>query len=219
MVKTVIDITGQVFGTRTVINLNRTDGHRSYWNLQCSCGAVSVVRGDSVKSTKACKACAVSKTNTRHGMSHSPTHRSWLAMLQRCDNPNTRNYPRYGGRGITVCQEWRTFEVFLKDMGERPDGMTIDRIDVNGNYEPSNCRWANYKTQTNNRAVTRMIAANGQTLPLTEWSALIGIKPITLEKRIKAGWTDHDTINTPLISKQESGARSWAARSERSRTF
>lgn len=219
MGRPLIDIIGQTFGTRTVLSLNRTEKRGSFWNLQCSCGAVSVVRRDSIAATKACKSCAVSETNTRHGMSNTPTHRSWLAMLQRCDNPNTRDYSRYGGRGVTVCQEWRTFEVFLKDMGERPDGMTIDRIDVNGNYEPSNCRWASYKTQTNNRAVTRMVAANGQTLPLTEWSALIGIKPITLEKRIKAGWTDHDTINTPVMTSEESGARSWAARSKGSRAL
>jgi hypothetical protein len=202
-----IDITGQVFGTRTVLGLNRTEKRGSFWNLKCSCGAVSVVRRDSIATTKACKACAVSENNTRHGMSHTPTHRSWLAMLQRCDNPNTRDYSRYGGRGISICEDWRTFENFLRDMGERPDGTTIDRIDCNGNYEPSNCRWATHRAQTNNRNVTRMITANGETMALTDWSRKIGIKPITLEKRIKSGWSDDDAINTPTMTIQQSGAR------------
>jgi hypothetical protein len=133
-------------------------------------------------------------------------------MIQRCTNPNTREYVRYGGRGISICEDWLVFENFMRDMGERPDGSSIDRIDNDGNYEPSNCRWATQKTQTNNRSVTRMITANGQTLPLTEWSALIGVKPITLEKRVKAGWSDHDVINTPIMTSQESGARSWEVR-------
>lgn len=214
-----IDITGQVFGTRTVLGLNRTDSRSSYWDVQCSCGDVSVVSRSCIQATSTCRSCASSKTNKRHGMSNTPLHQTWSSMIQRCTNPSARGYARYGGRGISICEEWLVFENFARDMGDRPNGASIDRIDNDGNYEPSNCRWATRKIQINNRAVTRMITANGQTLPLTEWSTLIGIKPITLEKRIKAGWTDHDTINTPLIPKQESGARSWAARSERSRAL
>lgn len=211
-----IDITGQVFGTRTVLGLNRTEKRGSFWNLKCSCGAVSVVRRDSIATTKACKACAVSENNTRHGMSNTPTHQSWAGMFQRCNNPKSKGFARYGGRGISICEDWLVFENFMRDMGERPDGTSIDRIDNDGNYEPSNCRWATQKTQTNNRSVTRTITANGQTLPLTEWSALIGVKPITLEKRVKAGWSDHDVINTPIMTSEESGARSWEVRCSRS---
>jgi hypothetical protein len=214
-----IDITGQVFGTRTVLGLNRTDSRSSYWDVQCSCGAVSVVSRSCIQATSTCRSCASSKTNKRHGMSNTPLHRTWSAMIQRCTNPNTREYVRYGGRGISICEDWLVFENFMRDMGERPDGTSIDRIDNDGNYEPSNCRWATQKTQTNNRSVTRMITANSQTLPLTEWSALIGVKPITLEKRVKAGWSDHDVINTPIMTSQESGARSWEVRCSRSSTL
>lgn len=145
-------------------------------------------------------------------MSNTATHRSWSGMFQRCYNSKVREYPMYGGRGISVCQDWHVFENFLKDMGERPEGKSIDRIDVNGNYEPSNCRWASARVQTNNRRNTRMITANGKTMALTDWSREIGLKSITLEKRIKAGWSDHDTINTPLVSKMQSGMRSGIAR-------
>lgn len=89
--------------------------------------------------------------STTHGLAGSPTYRSWAHMLGRCRNPTDAKYANYGGRGITVCERWLRFENFLADMGERPAGLTLDRIDNDGNYEPGNCRWATMKEQQNNK--------------------------------------------------------------------
>ena len=95
-------------------------------------------------------------SSLKHGMVDTPEYNSWRAMRKRCVNPNEENYKWYGGRGISVCSEWMTsFQNFYSDMGERPEGMTLDRIDPDGNYEPSNCRWSDYKTQTRNRRMNR----------------------------------------------------------------
>lgn len=147
---------------------NGTAGFRRAWNCKCVCGTKSVVTEYSLqkRTSVRCRKCSsklasagAAKALTKHGHapfgSHgrqpTPTYRSWYAMIQRTRNPNVRHYDNYGGRGITVCEEWKDFRNFLADMGERPDGMTMDRIDVDGNYEKSNCRWADLKTQARNK--------------------------------------------------------------------
>src|SRR5690349_13055815 len=97
---------------------------------------------------------------TTHGMSHTPTYRVWQAMIRRCSSPNDKTRNLYGGRGIQVCERWRDFANFYRDMGPRPDGLTLDRINVDGNYEPGNCRWATYSEQNRNRRPT-LVCKNG----------------------------------------------------------
>jgi predicted Zn-ribbon and HTH transcriptional regulator len=110
-------------------------------------------------------------------------------MIQRCTNPNNNGYGTYGGRGIKVCDDWRRFKNFLRDMGVRPDGLSIDRIDSNGNYEPSNCRWSTNKEQGTNKSSNTFIEYQGVTKTITDWAAHIGVKPITLNQRLIRGWT------------------------------
>jgi hypothetical protein len=118
-------------------------------------------------------------------------------MKQRCLNPNEPRYYDYGGRGIKVCDEWLTFEGFYADMGERPEGTTIDRIDVNGDYEKSNCRWATRVVQDSNRRVTVNLTYKGLTLSAAEWNTKMGFNNNVVSSRIKMGWSVEKTMETP----------------------
>lgn len=158
-----VDITGMRFGRLVAlshISVFERDRRRIYWKCLCNCGKSKLVSPDSLRRgvSQSCGCKQREETSLRrctHG--HTPvsgwsaTYKTWTIMLQRCSNPNHMNYKYYGGRGISVCAHWHKFENFLADMGERPAGLSIDRIDVNGNYEPSNCRWVDQKTQVNNR--------------------------------------------------------------------
>jgi hypothetical protein len=125
----------------------------------------------------------------QHGLRNSPTYSSWLKMRGRCNDPKNNRYMRYGGRGIKVCDAWNnSFCAFFKDMGERPDGMTLDRIDVNKDYELENCRWATEAVQK--RDSQKLITFNGQTKSITEWATYLGIRQSALSMRLgKYGWS------------------------------
>ena len=126
----------------------------------------------------------------------SPLYNSYRAMLERCYNKNSDKYPNYGGRGITVCEEWQTFPAFEKwayENGWAP-GLTIDRIQVNGNYEPSNCRWADTDTQANNKQDTRLYTYKGETKSMKQWAKASGISYYTLRNRLDRGWTIADAL-------------------------
>lgn len=118
------------------------------------------------------------------------TYTSWQAMLERCGNPKFFAYERYGGRGIKVCDRWKSFVNFLADMGERPDGKTLDRYpDNNGNYEPGNCRWATRKEQSQNTSSTKFLTLDGETLSLSEWGRRWRVNHQTITKLLLRGMT------------------------------
>lgn len=127
---------------------------------------------------------------SRHGMIHRSEYGIWYQMIQRCTNPRTLNFERYGGRGITVCERWRVFVNFFADMGERPSPQhSIDRIDNNGNYEPGNVRWASTKQQSLNSSRNVWLTHDGETRTVCQWAAHIGINKETLRERLQRGWS------------------------------
>lgn len=156
------DLTGRVFGRLTVVSYSHTHKtpsgqSKASWLCQCECGNQLVVKSQPLKigNTSSCGCLRNELTGNRsrtHGMTGTPTYETWRGMRERCERPDNHRYSSYGGRGIKVCDRWmNSFENFLADMGERPDGMTLDRIDVNGNYEPGNCKWATDAEQRMNK--------------------------------------------------------------------
>ena len=194
------DLTGRTFGRWTVVGYLETDRYyRRKWSCQCSCGNPGSVFGSALLSG-ASLSCgclqreAVRAAHLRHGHAQrntdSPEYTAWLHMRGRCGNPKEKFYKRYGGRGIRVCERWQnSFENFLADMGSRPPGMTLERKNNDGNYEPSNCVWASRDAQALNTSTVRKITFGGETLSLRGWAIRRGISRSTLQKRLDLGWT------------------------------
>lgn len=137
-----------------------------------------------------------------HGLSTERVYAIWCGMWTRCTNPNRDGWPDYGGRGITVCDRWRSFENFLQDMGQPPPGHSIDRIDVNGNYEPTNCRWATRAVQARNSRRTRLFTYQGETLPMKDWAARVGMSYWSLRWRLDDGWPIEQALTKPMRRRE-----------------
>lgn len=176
------NILNEKFGKLTALKLSHIS-KSAFWECLCECGKYCIIAGYRLRNgtTKSC-GCIVS---TQKGMSKSASYRSWRSMIQRCYDEKVSHYKRYGAKGIKVCDEWKnSFQNFLEDMGERPKGKTLDRIDPNGNYETDNCRWCTPKQQGNNKNTNFFIECFNKTQTLTEWADEYSIKWSTLRKRI-----------------------------------
>lgn len=180
-----VNLAGQRFGNYLAVDY----AGRSSWNCICDCGAQRVVLTSNLRKghSASCGCMKAEKSRaaaTRHGLADTPVHRCWMSMRQRCQNPNDSAYENYGGRGIKVCERWTVFENFLADMGPMPPGYEIERDDVNGNYEPGNCRWATKKEQANNTRRNRLLTYQGRTQTLSQWAEDLGLKMHTLYRRV-----------------------------------
>ena len=189
-----IELTGAKFGKLTVLKKAGINKHRqTIWQCICDCGENTKTTTYYLRSGHTTSCGCVQKNmlgnNTRkHGMSGTKTYSVWQHMLRRCLDSKDKCYESYAARGITVCKRWLTFENFLADMGERPAGLSIDRKNNNGNYEPGNCRWATPKEQSRNTRTNRSVTYNGKTQCVSEWAEELGISMNTIKSRIKYKW-------------------------------
>ncbi len=214
-----LQLAGQKFDMLTPLEIVGHYNRKMLWRCRCDCGQHVDVPASAIRSGSR-TSCGCKKRLPRgprspefaermriasatHGMSGTPAWHSWQAMRSRCLNPTDKDYRNYGARGITVCDIWSDFSVFLRDMGERPAGTTIDRIDVNGNYEPGNCRWATPAQQGRNTRVNVQVTFNGKTQCVAEWAEEVGLERKTLEYRIRIGWTPERALTTPSLIKRK----------------
>lgn len=187
------DLTGREFGRWTVLyRIENTRHNKAQWWCRCDCGTEkSVVGADLLSDGSTSCGCfndeCAGHRFRKHGLWGTPTHRTWLNMIQRCTNPKLPGYKNYGGRGITITAQWRGrtgFETFLKDKGERPPGMTLERKDNNGNYTVENTKWATRKEQSNNQRSNRYLTLNNRTERLSTWATEKGLALPLLYNRL-----------------------------------
>ena len=199
------DLVGQRFGRLLVLGYvgRMVNGRHSIWLCGCDCGQEKeILRSALIQGrTKSCgclQSELASKTastmNVTHGDSGSVEHLAWRNMLTRCYYDKCDHYGAYGGRGITVCNRWRSYENFLADLGRKPDGFTLERIDTNKSYEPSNCKWATWHDQHRNRRSNHNITINGETMILTDWCRRYGKNISTVSGRLSRGWSELDAL-------------------------
>lgn len=183
------------------------------WNCLCDCGNSIVARGANLvnNTTKSC-GCLKNEMLAKAGESSRyqktldvyrqgkiiPSYYIWHSMMTRCYEPKYKKFHDYGGRGITVCDRWHEYKNFLADMGEPPEGLTIERTDNNGNYSPENCKWATDTEQGRNKRNNRLLTYKGETKCVTAWAEELDVNPKTLYTRVYLGWTDEQVLGTPL---------------------
>ena len=205
-VSKVIPMTGRTFGRLTVVGLYDIRDNQRRYMCKCVCGNETVVYGSNLRggTTKSCS-CLTKEPYIRgrmtHGLKNNRSYNTWVAMIARCSDARNADYRDYGGRGIKVCNRWRDSVIaFVEDMGERPRGMSIDRIDNNGDYTPTNCRWGTAGEQSRNKRNTITVMYGGESKCLKDWALdkRSVVKYTTLYARItKHGWDIGAALTTP----------------------
>lgn len=200
------DLTGLKFGRWTVKGLDPKSGKRKYWFCVCDCGNEASVIAYGLRHGKSVSCGCFnreqsSKKHTQHGMYKHPAFQTWRRIRRRCEYEGDVSYPEYGGRGIKVCDEWHAFEAFWRDMGSTwAPGLSIDRKDPNGHYEPGNCRWATPKEQANNRRAHRLIHTPRGWMNISQAAEAFGINRSTIMRRLRDGWSKKDVLQPAQFS-------------------
>lgn len=196
---------GDKYGRLILLETFVESGRRK-WLCRCDCGTEKVILQQSLLTgnTKSC-GCLQMQARFSHGGCYLSEYGIWLGMKARCYRATSRGYEHYGGRGIIVCERWRnSFENFFEDMGSRPSkNHSLDRIRVNGNYEPANCRWATSSEQHNNKRDNRLITFSGETLTETQWRRKLGFGRGLIRQRLENGWSVEKALTTPSQIKGE----------------
>ena len=206
------NLEGKKFNRLLVIRKVDVGKPMTYYECQCDCGNLHIANGAMIKSGNI-KSCGclqkeiLSRSSKTHGFSKTRLYKVWQGMINRCRNPKHEYYSYYGGRGIEVCNEWKKdFLVFRKwslengyDENAEFSECTLDRIDNNGNYEPSNCRWVSMKEQSRNKSTTSYAEIDGITKSVIEWAEEFGINPRLLSDRLKAGWKTKSELSKPPV--------------------
>ncbi len=195
------DLLGQRFGRLVVeaIDTEKTKD-RWLWLCRCDCGATVKVgtgnlRGGKTKSCGCWKRDELSQRATTKEYRDTPEYKTWMSMRSRCSIPSATGFDYYGGRGIRVCERWNDFFAFLSDMGQRPSPKhSIERNDVNGDYEPDNCRWATKAEQANNTRANRLITIDGETKSVRQWEDHMGYNEGVISTRLYHGWSEYDAV-------------------------
>jgi len=199
-----VDRTGLRYGRLQVLckTDKRTESGAVVWNCLCNCGKETQASGSSLTAgdTNSCgclhadTARAKGLAKKTHGMTRTPTYRAWAGAHGRCNNKTNAKYPLYGGRGIKVCSEWDSFARFLQDMGPAPAGHSLDRIDVNGDYTPANCRWATQLEQQNNRRDNVIIDYAGERMTMAMYCRKHGLNSDKVQQRLKRGYSVEQAV-------------------------
>lgn len=201
------DQTGKQYGHLIVIGKHTETNsyNKSQWQCQCRCGKVTIATASMLNAgrKKSC-GCGRNEHQITHGMTHSSEYKIWRGMLARCHNPRTKNYKNYGGRGILICARWMTFDNFYADMGPRPsDDHSIDRENVDGHYDPKNCRWATYEEQFNNKRNSVKYTVNEIAQTISQLAKGAGLKRSTLDHRLNRGASIEEALSRPLHKRSK----------------
>lgn len=199
-----LDLTGQKFERLTALEVRLNGRGQRRWLCRCDCGNELLVTLGNLRNghTRSCGCLFQSlrgenNCNYKHGKSRSKAYPIWKSMRVRCTLKTRPEYPRYGGKGITVCDRWNSFENFLNDMGEPPPGASLDRINNEQGYSPDNCRWASNREQCRNRRSNVQVTYKGKTKILIEWCEELGLPYTRTRRRLAKGWSPEKAFTLP----------------------